>query len=237
MHEVAAAWFSEQLAARPAPGAPAAGRARNGGGPIERLGLGFAPATRDGLKRALMRRGSRRHRSCGAAWRSSARDGQIVDRFRQPADDPDLPRHRVGRGVRRPGDGGGPAAEVPELAGNAHLLKGRTLYGLHLTKAAIRKAGYAVLVEGYFDFAQALQAGRGAGGGLVRDGADSAAGAAAAAVHVEGRAELRPRLGRAKCRGSLVGTSGRRGVPSGGGGIARRDDPDTFVRKHGGTGV
>jgi DNA primase len=35
--------------------------------------------------------------------------------------------------------------------------KGRTLYGLHLTKAAIRKLGYAVLVEGYFDFAQVFQ--------------------------------------------------------------------------------
>ena len=35
--------------------------------------------------------------------------------------------------------------------------KGRTLYGLHLSKAAIRKLGYAVLVEGYFDFAQVFQ--------------------------------------------------------------------------------
>ena len=38
--------------------------------------------------------------------------------------------------------------------------KGRTLYGLHLTKAAIRRLGYAVLVEGYFDFAQAAAGGR-----------------------------------------------------------------------------
>src|SRR5438309_10280374 len=36
--------------------------------------------------------------------------------------------------------------------------KSRTLYGLNLTKAAIRKLGYAVLVEGYFDFAQVFQA-------------------------------------------------------------------------------
>ena len=35
--------------------------------------------------------------------------------------------------------------------------KGRTLYGLSLTKAAIRKCQFVVLVEGYFDFAQVFQ--------------------------------------------------------------------------------
>jgi DNA primase len=40
-------------------------------------------------------------------------------------------------------------------------VKSRTLYGLHLSKAAIRAAGYAVLVEGYFDVAQLLQGGVG----------------------------------------------------------------------------
>ena len=62
--------------------------------------------------------------------------------------------------------------------------KSRTLYGLNLTKAAIRQANYAILVEGYFDFAQVLQAGVGAGRRLVRHGADAAAGAAAAPLHV-----------------------------------------------------
>ena len=37
--------------------------------------------------------------------------------------------------------------------------KGRTLYGLHLTKQAVREVGYVILVEGYFDLAQAVQAG------------------------------------------------------------------------------
>ena len=35
--------------------------------------------------------------------------------------------------------------------------KGRTLYGLNLSKASVRQLGYAVLVEGYFDFAQVFQ--------------------------------------------------------------------------------
>src|SRR3954466_15858724 len=35
--------------------------------------------------------------------------------------------------------------------------KGRMLYGLNLTKGQIRKVGFAVLVEGYFDFAQVYQ--------------------------------------------------------------------------------
>src|SRR5690606_6067802 len=37
--------------------------------------------------------------------------------------------------------------------------KSRTLYGLNLTKAGIRNSRVAVLVEGYFDFAQVYQAG------------------------------------------------------------------------------
>jgi DNA primase len=37
--------------------------------------------------------------------------------------------------------------------------KGRTLYGLNVTKEAIRKHNYCVLVEGYFDLAQVWQAG------------------------------------------------------------------------------
>jgi DNA primase len=38
-------------------------------------------------------------------------------------------------------------------------VKGRTLYGLHLSKASIARTKHAVMVEGYFDFAQAYQAG------------------------------------------------------------------------------
>ena len=54
------------------------------------------------------------------------------------------------------------ADQVPKYLNSpetAIYVKGRTLYGLHFTKAAIAKAKHAVMVEGYFDVAQALQAG------------------------------------------------------------------------------
>ena len=37
--------------------------------------------------------------------------------------------------------------------------KSRTLYGLNLTKGDLRKGNFALIVEGYFDFAQVYQAG------------------------------------------------------------------------------
>ena len=52
------------------------------------------------------------------------------------------------------------ADQVPKYLNSpetAIYSKGRTLYGLNLTKAAIRKLGFVVLVEGYFDFAQVFQ--------------------------------------------------------------------------------
>ena len=69
-------------------------------------------------------------------------------------------------------------------------VKGRTLYGLHLSKAAIAKAKHAVMVEGYFDFAQAYQAGICQRGGLVGHGADPGAGQAAETIRVESRPQL-----------------------------------------------
>ena len=117
-HEVAAAWFREQLAAPPGACAQtAAQRSRISTETIERLGIGYAPASRgaegaaaQGRVRAtpLLRR--------AGCW--SQRDGEHGARsIPKPADDSDLPRQRRDRRVRRAGDGGGAAAEVPELAG------------------------------------------------------------------------------------------------------------------------
>jgi DNA primase len=54
------------------------------------------------------------------------------------------------------------AAQQPKYLNSpetAIYVKGRTLYGLHLSKEAISRARHAVMVEGYFDVAQAWQAG------------------------------------------------------------------------------
>jgi DNA primase len=62
----------------------------------------------------------------------------------------------IGFGGRQmdPDQGGPKYLNSPETA---IYSKSRTLYGLNLTKAAIRKVGFAVMVEGYFDFAQVYQ--------------------------------------------------------------------------------
>ena len=82
-------------------------------------------------------------------------------------------------------------------------VKGRTLYGLHLSKAAITRAKHAVMVEGYFDVAQALQAGITERRRLVRNGADAGPGAAAETFRVarSSSASIPTRRARGRRRG------------------------------------
>jgi DNA primase len=160
IHETAAGFFREQLKT------PAGARARQmlrqrGLTPqtIDRLGLGYAPVTREPLKAHLLRQGF----DIGALLRSGLvveRDGnQAIDRFRNRLMVPICRESGsvVAFGGRAMGEEQQPKyLNSPETA---IYSKGRMLYGLHLTKPDIRRLGYAVLVEGYFDFAQALQAG------------------------------------------------------------------------------
>lgn len=125
---------------------------------MERLQVGYAPPQRDGLGTLLVKQGFDR----GLVLRSGLvvdRDGRLVDRFRNRLMFP-ICRDTgsiVAFGGRRMSSEQQPkyvnSPETPIYS------KGRLLYGLHLTKQAIRERGYAVLVEGYFDFAQAVQAG------------------------------------------------------------------------------
>ena len=158
-HEMAAAYFSEQLAA------PAGGRARQqlrdrdvSAQTIERLGIGFAPSAREGLKERLLTQGFQQGVLLQSGLLAQRESGEVVDRFRNRLMVPicrDTGSVIAFGGRQMDADQGGPkylnSPETPIYS------KSRTLYGLHLSKADIRKLGYAVLVEGYFDFAQVFQ--------------------------------------------------------------------------------
>ena len=159
IHEMAAAYFAEQLAS------PAGARARQqladrGMTPrtIQQLGLGYAPPGRDGLKARLAGQGFDQGILLRSGLIVEREGGQVVDRFRHRLMVPiarDTGSIIAFGGRQMDPDQGGPkylnSPETPIYS------KGRTLYGLHLTKQGIRKLGYAVLVEGYFDFAQVFQ--------------------------------------------------------------------------------
>jgi DNA primase len=117
-HEVAAAYFREQL------GSPAGARIRQyllgdrGLTPetIETLGMGYAPPARKGCASGCSR-------SAAPAAPAQRDDGAEVDRF-ATGDDPDYARHRLGDCVRRP-RAGGPGSST-ELAETPVYWKGRT---------------------------------------------------------------------------------------------------------------
>jgi DNA primase len=158
-HEVAAGYFREQLAA------PAGARARAQlaerkvlQATIEQLGLGFAPSAREGLKARLLAQGFSQGMLLQSGLVAQRESGELVDRFRNRLMVPicrDAGSVIAFGGRQMDPDQGGPkylnSPETPIYS------KSRTLYGLHLTKPQIRKVGFAVLVEGYFDFAQVFQ--------------------------------------------------------------------------------
>lgn len=86
-------------------------------------------------------------------------DGRLVDRFRNRLMIP------IARDTGAVVAFGGRALEegqVPKYLNSPETpvyTKGRTIYGLDITKSAIRAQNYCVLVEGYFDLAQVWQAG------------------------------------------------------------------------------
>jgi DNA primase len=158
-HEIAAEYFREQLAA------PAGARARAQladrgvtAQTIEQLGLGFAPSVREGLKARLLRQGFAQGLLLQSGLIVQRESGEVVDRFRNRLMVPicrDSGSVVAFGGRQMDADQGGPkylnSPETPLYS------KGRTLYGLNLSKTQIRNVGFAVLVEGYFDFAQLFQ--------------------------------------------------------------------------------
>ena len=87
------------------------------------------------------------------------RDGRLADRFWNRLM---IPICRESGLVVAFGGRAMEADQVPKYLNSPETpiySKGRTLYGLNVTKTAIRQQGRAVLVEGYFDFAMAIQGG------------------------------------------------------------------------------
>ena len=159
VHEVAAAYFREQFAS--AAGARARQQLKDrqvSPKTIEQLGLGYAPSAREPLKARLLAQGFSEGLLLQSGLVLRRDSGEVVDRFRNRLMIPicrDTGSVIAFGGRQMDADQGGPkylnSPETPIYS------KSRTLYGLNLTKTAIRTRGYAVLVEGYFDFAQVFQ--------------------------------------------------------------------------------
>ncbi len=161
IHEVAAAYFREQL---DSPGgarirAYLLGERKLTPETIETLGLGYAPPSRDGLRQRLLTQGFAPAAVVRSGLVTRRDDGTELDRFRNRLMIP-ITRDTGsviafgGRALEK--DQGPKYLNSPETP---IYSKSRTLYGLSLTKSDLRKARIAVIVEGYFDFAQVYQAG------------------------------------------------------------------------------
>ncbi len=235
VHEVAAAWFKEQL------GAPQGAAARRmlasrglTSATIDSLGMGFAPAVKSGLTARLQREGF------APSWLTKTglvleRDaGTFIDRFRNRLI---IPIARDNGAIIAFGGRAMESGQVPKYLNSpetAIYVKGRTLYGLHLTKNAITQARHAVMVEGYFDVAQALQ------GGISNVVASSGTALTTAQARLLKRFASKVVLsfdpdaagkGAAVRSSEMLVTEGFQVnvamMPAG-------DDPDTFIRREGG---
>jgi DNA primase len=161
IHEVAVTHFREQLES------PVGARIREyllnerGLTPatIEKLQLGYAPQGRDTLRQRLLKQGFSPLQLVTSGLVSRRDDGSEVDRFRNRLMVP------IARDTGTVVAFGGRALEKdqqPKYLNSPETpiyTKSRTLYGLNLTKGDLRKVRYAIIVEGYFDFAQVYQAG------------------------------------------------------------------------------
>ncbi len=159
-HEVAASWFREQLAT-PA-GAPARRQLKDRGlteETVAAIGAGYAPAAREALKARLLKEGFTIPLLLRSGLLVQRDEGTVLDRFRNRLM---IPIHRDNGAIVAFGGRAMDAGQQPKYLNSPETpiyVKGRTLYGLHLSKPSIIRGKHAIMVEGYFDFAQAYQAG------------------------------------------------------------------------------
>lgn len=160
IHELVLGYFREQL------DSPAGARARQQladrnilPATIDKLQIGYAPPMREAVKKLLLAQGFEVPLLLRSGLVVERENGQLVDRFRQRIM---IPICRDTGSVVAFGGRAMDSDQQPKYLNSpetAIYSKGRLLYGLHLSKTEIRRLGYVVMVEGYFDFGQALQAG------------------------------------------------------------------------------
>ena len=160
VHEVAAIWFRQQLK-EPAGSQVKEQLINRGISSItaETLQLGFAPYGNENLKRYLQAQGFSQSVLLRSGLVVERNDGRNVDRFRGRLMIPIC--RETGTIIAFGGRAIAPDQQPKYLNSPETPIynKSSTLYGLNLTKTAIRQKGFAVLVEGYFDFAQVYQSG------------------------------------------------------------------------------
>jgi DNA primase catalytic core len=126
---------------------------------LDRFSIGYAPNTWDAISKRLRARGFSDGELIDAGLASASTRGGVYDRFRGRVIIP------IRDASGRPNGLGGrimPGAEGPKYLNSpatALFDKSRTLYGIDLAKAAMRREKLAVIVEGYTDVMAAHQAG------------------------------------------------------------------------------
>ncbi len=158
VNEDARSYFTENLKSPEAGNAVEYLKKRGLDGQTARLfQIGYAPAGWDGLI-SYFRRTGRGDKLLVSAGLAIEGDRGIYDRFRDRIIFP-IRDHRercVGFGGRVLGQ------EEPKYLNSPETPvyhKGEVLYGLNITREGIRKAGYAVVVEGYLDLIALFQTG------------------------------------------------------------------------------
>jgi DNA primase len=160
-YELAAAFYRDRLST------PAGNRARREletrgltAETIKTFGYGYAPAAgRETLQAYLTAQGVSPDVQTRSRLIVARPDGRLSDWFRNRLM---IPIGRESGAVIAFGGRALEEGQVPKYLNSQEspvYTKGRTLYGLDVTKGAIRKHNYCVLVEGYFDLAQVWQAG------------------------------------------------------------------------------
>ena len=234
LHEQAVTFYQEQLANAGRRTGPPELESRDADpGDHSHLPVRLCPRP----ARAKRFRRSSHRRRCRRLCRSESglvmdRDGRLVDRFRHRLM---IPIARDSGAVVAFGGRTLEASQVPKYLNSPETplyTKGRTLYGLDVTKGAIRKHNYCVLVEGYSTW---RRCGRLGSSRLWLRGhrADGGPGPATETLYDESRPEFDPdaagKDAAARSSELLVAEGFQMNVA-----LLPDDDPDAFVRKAGG---